>query len=131
MWDTSSSNTQSFSDSSNLTGTYNTRTQATGILFERRGCVSGPVPGVTAATFRDSKAILQQLSQREDKVHRVMQQLGGCDEAGYQQLYTSQLLQRATSDPVRMAAYLNTTRAQRLGLWSEVRLSEPVIARRS
>lgn len=95
-------------------------TESTGVLFEKRGSVSGPVPGLAAASFKDSDAILQQLSRREERVQGVMRQLGSCDDAGYQQLYTTQLLQRATADPLRMAGYLNTTRPQRLDIWKEV-----------
>lgn len=66
-------------------------------------------------------------SSMERKASAAAQESGGCDSGGgggnssRQQLYSTQLLQKATADPAFMARYLNTPKHERLRFWSEVR----------
>ena len=81
---------------------------------------SGGASGLAARPYKGGPELLQRINQKEDRVQRVLQQLGCCDSEGYEQLYTTQLLQKAVSDPQRMAGYLNMPKPERLQYWSEV-----------
>jgi hypothetical protein len=76
---------------------------------------------LAAAPYKGGSALLQKIINREGKVQRVLQQLGCCDGVSYKQLYTTELLRKAVSDPVRMAGYLNMQKEDRLTYWSQVR----------
>lgn len=74
----------------------------------------------TSVSYKDAPGLLQKLDQQERQVQEVLQQLG-CDAATYQQLYSTQLLRRAVSEPVRVAGLLAMTTAERLDFLAEVR----------
>lgn len=75
---------------------------------------------LAAAPYKGGSALLQEIINREGKVQRVLQQLGCCDDVSYRQLYTTELLRKAVSDPVRMAGYLSMPKEERLKYWSQV-----------
>jgi hypothetical protein len=62
----------------------------------------------------DGAALLQKIDEREEEVQQALHAIGGCDEAAYESLYTTQLLRRATSQPERTAAILGMSIPQRL-----------------
>lgn len=90
-------------------------------LDRNSGSISSRATKLAAAAYKGGAAMLQQITAREEKVQKVLQRLGCCDSTGYKQLYTTWLLQRAVSDPERVAEYVVHPRSQRLKFWSEVR----------
>jgi hypothetical protein len=82
--------------------------------------VAAAASGLAAASYKGGAALLQQIINREGKVQHVLQQLGCCDGVSYRQLYTTELLLKAVSDPVRMAGYMNMEKTERLKYWSQV-----------
>lgn len=59
-----------------------------------------------------SNAVLEALEAKEQQVQQIINQLG-CGSS-YQELYSSKLLQRATSDPARAASFVTLDRESRL-----------------
>lgn len=78
------------------------------------------LPAATVASYRDTPSLLQHLEEREETVQEALQQLGGCTSGSYNQLYTTQLLRAATSQPARVQSHLAMTKPQRLKFVSEV-----------
>lgn len=72
-------------------------------------------------TVRTTSAMLRQMDAREDQVQRMLQQLGCCDKAGYTQLYSTWLLQKAMQDPARVVTLLSWTHPERLSYLCKVR----------
>ncbi|WIA40946.1 hypothetical protein OEZ86_004600 [Tetradesmus obliquus] len=73
-----------------------------------------PANSAGSHSFSDGPALLQKIDEREEAVQQALHAIGGCDQAAYDSLYTTQLLRRATSQPERTAAILNMSIPQRL-----------------
>ena len=98
-----------------------TSTDAPNGVGRSNGSITSSVSGLTGWPYKGGQELLQRINKREEKVQRVLQQISSCNGANYQQLYTTQLLQKAIADPARMAGYLNMPKHERLNYWSEVR----------
>uniref|UniRef100_A0A383VN90 Uncharacterized protein n=1 Tax=Tetradesmus obliquus TaxID=3088 RepID=A0A383VN90_TETOB len=75
---------------------------------------TAPANSAGSHSFSDGPALLQKIDEREEAVQQALHAIGGCDQAAYDSLYTTQLLRRATSQPERTAAILNMSIPQRL-----------------
>lgn len=74
-----------------------------------------------ADTVNTTSAMRRQMDAKEDQVQHMLQQLGCCDKAGYTQLYSTWLLQKAMQDPARVVTLLSWTHPERLTYLCKVR----------
>lgn len=77
--------------------------------------------GALASTaLSDRPDMLRLLEQREAEIQAALQQLGGCADISWQDLYSSQLLQRVMADPERITASAQASVAERFNYWAQV-----------